>query len=114
MPQHHPNPSQQQVCYFYLPPLNDKSAEVIVVLNSSTDTIHIPIPEEDIELHAFFQRSLTAAEARRFGEEPTWRIFTSWSDLEADHRKYNVDPATMLMLLLAQDGKPLQEHFAVA
>ena len=46
---HHPN-QLPQVCYFYLPSLNGKPAEVIAVLNCSSDTIRIPVPEEDVQL----------------------------------------------------------------
>lgn len=112
---HHPNSDQLlQVCYFYLPPLNGKPAEVITVLNCASDTIRIPMPEEDMELPAFFQRSITPTEYKEFGSKSTWRIFSAWSELETDHQKYKVSPATMVVLLGCQQDKPLQEHLAVA
>ncbi|MER2996163.1 hypothetical protein [Pontibacter populi] len=110
---HHPS-QLPQVCYFYLPSLNGKPAEVIAVLNSSSDTIYIPVPEEDVQLNAFFQRSITPAETRRFGTDSTWRIFTSWCDLETDHNKYGVSLAILDMLLNCRDNKPLKDHLAVA
>lgn len=112
MLQHHPN--QPQVSYFYLPSLNGKPAEVIAVLNSTAATIRIPVPEEDVELHAFFERSITAAESEQYGHESTWRIFTSWNQLESDHKEYGVGPAIMDMLLSCKASKPLHGHLAIA
>ncbi|NDK57728.1 hypothetical protein [Pontibacter fetidus] len=112
---HQTNPDQlPQVCYFYLPSLNDKPAEVIGVVNCTSDTIRIPMPEEDLELSAFFQRNITPTEYEAFSNQSTWRIFSSWSELETDHQKYKVNLATMLILLSYQQDKPLQEHLAVA
>ena len=114
MLQHHPNTLQPQVSYFYLPSLNGKPAEVIVVLNSTANTIQIPVPEEDLELQAFFERSMTTAETTHFGKASTWRIFSTWNQLEADHKEYGVSPAVMDMLLSCRDHKPLHAYFAVA
>ena len=112
---HHPNSDQlPQVYYFYLPSLNGKPAEVISVVNCTSDLIRIPMPEEDLELSAFFQRNITPTEYKKFGSKSTWRIFSSWSELETDHQKYKVSMATMLILLSYQQDKPLQEHLAVA
>jgi hypothetical protein len=110
---HHPY-QLPQVCYFYLPSLNGKPAEVIAVLNCASDTIYIPVPEEDVQLHAFFQRSMTPIESKRFGSEPTWCIFTSWCELESDHCKHGVSLAVMDMLLNCRDNKPLKDRLAVA
>jgi len=114
MMQYHPDKSRQQVCYFYLDPQNGKPAEIIVVLNSNCDTVQIPVPEEDLQLQAFFQRPITKDETARFGSEPLWRIFDSWEKLEQDHQKYKVSPATMELLLRHKTTKPLHEHFAIA
>ncbi|MBB6611219.1 hypothetical protein H7F15_09240 [Pontibacter sp. Tf4] len=111
---HHPYTSLPQVHYFYLPSQNGKPAEVIAVLNCTSDVIYIPVPEEDVELHAFFQRSITGAETRRFGDKPVWRIFNSWAELASDHQKYKVNPAVMELLLDCRTGKPLEEQYAVA
>lgn len=85
-----------------------------MVLNSASDTIQIPVPEEDVELHAFFQRSMAPAETLRFGSEQTWRIFSSWPQLKTDHAKYNVNPAIMELLLGCEKGKPLKEQYTLA
>ncbi|MEJ8758120.1 hypothetical protein WG947_13995 [Pontibacter sp. H259] len=114
MIQYHPDKSQLQVCYFYLHPLNGKPAEIIVVLNSNCDTVQIPIPEEDLQLQAFFQRPITVHESNRFGTAPVWRIFDSWEKLEADHLKYKVSPATLKKLLHHRTSKPLRERFVIA
>lgn len=110
----HPCQGQHQVSYFYLPASNGKPAEIIVVLNSTSDTIQIPVPEEDVVLQVFFQRSITPAEAKRYGTEEIWRIFNTWPLLKADHAKYNVSPAVMELLLSCEKGKPLQEQFVLA
>lgn len=114
MLQHHPHFAQPQVCYFYLPPQNGKPAEVIAVINSISDTIRIPVPEEDVELFAFFRRNATAAELKRFGERPTWRIFDSWAQLVLDHQKYRVSPAIIKLLLECSYSKPLDVQYAMA
>lgn len=112
---HHPNSDQLlQVCYFYLPSLNGKPAEVITVLNCASDTIRIPMPEEDLELSKFFKRRITPSEYKEFGTKSIWRIFSSWSELETDHQEYKVSPANIGMLLDFRNDKPLQEHLAVA
>ena len=62
----------------------------------------------------FKEGSITPTEYKEFGSKSTWRIFFSWSELETDHQKYKVSPATMVVLLGCQQDKPLQEHLAVA
>jgi hypothetical protein len=114
MLQHHPDTSQPQVCYFYLPPLTGKPAEVIVVLNANCETIRIPVPEEDLELQAFYQRSITSEEAKRFGNEPVWRIFDSWAQLELDHRRYKVNPTDVEQLASWKITMPLHQQLELA
>lgn len=114
MLQHCPDTSQPQVRYFYLPSICGRPAEVIAVHNGDTNIIEIPVPEEDLELHAFFQRSITPTEIKQFGSAPIWRIFNSWTVLETDHQKYKVSPAIMEMLLSCKSSKPLYEYYVVA
>lgn len=111
---HHPSVSQPQVRYFYMPASDGKAAEIIAIVNSDSDVIRIPIPEEDVILQAFFQRDVTAYETARFGEAATWRIFNSWEKLETDHARYNVCLDVMKMLLICKAAMPLQEQYAMA
>ncbi len=111
----HPENAQlQQVCYFYMPAQTDRPAEVITVINCKENTIRIPMPEEDVELFAFYKRSITFTEYLRFGSTPTWRIYTSWPELEAEHLELKVPAAVINMLLGHRDTRPLHEQTAVA
>jgi hypothetical protein len=110
----HPKSSQLQVCYYYLPSQDSKLAELIVIINDATSSIRIPVPEEDLELHAFFHRELTQRESERFGLETTWRIFLSWEDLKSDHEKYKVSAETIALLMDCQELMPLQDNTVAA
>ena len=111
MNQSYPGTSQPRVAYFYLPSLHEKSAEIIQVLNCDSVCIYIPVPEEDLELASFFQRTMTPAEIRQFGNTVTWRIFTCWHQLENDHRDYEVKPPVIAKLLKNKASKPLMEKY---
>ena len=96
-----------QVCYFYLASINGSSSEVIQVINCTSPSIIIPVPEEDMELSCFFYRNMTATESRHFKNTSSWRIFTCWIDLVTDHETYHVDKETIALLLDHKMKKPL-------
>lgn len=110
----HPKCNQLQVCYYYLPSQNSKPAELIEIINSTASAIRIPVPEEDLELKAFFQRDMTQKEVERFGSDATWRIFSSWEELKADHEKYRVNPETIMLLMACKEFKPLHDSTVAA
>lgn len=110
MRQFHPKNRYPQTCYFYLSSPNGNLAEIIQVLNCTSASILIPVPEEDVELHSFFERDMTDSEIIKFGRRSTWNIYTSWTQLEAYHRKYGISPDTMMMLLGHKGNKPLPKE----
>lgn len=90
----HPE-KQANVYYYYMPPQNERPAEIISILNANMRCIQVPVREEDLELYAIYKRRMTESEVARFGRSQTWRIFRSWLELVADHQELEVGQETI-------------------
>ncbi|MCX2738638.1 hypothetical protein [Pontibacter anaerobius] len=104
MPLPHPIACSTYVRYFYLPASNDRYAEVIEVLNSNSDTVKVPMREEDVELEAFFVRPLSGRELEAYKKAETWKLFNSWEELKQDHFRFDL-PDELLEHLLRFKGR---------
>lgn len=103
------------VRYFYLPANSAKQAEVIQVLNSSSDVVQVPMREEDMKLTAFFERNLTSREKASYKTSETWKVFTCWGDLENDHVNLSLKKEVLSILLSLRYRYQLeQENIAVS
>ncbi|WP_276497882.1 hypothetical protein [Pontibacter litorisediminis] len=108
----HPYARNASVRYFYLPGSKERSAEVIQVLNSRSETVNVPMREEDVELEAFFARPLSAREAEAYKQAETWKIFSSWEELRHDHFKFGLSDEQMEQVLRFRGRFELQEEMA--
>lgn len=96
----HPcNANNVCVRYFYLPANKEQHAEIIEILNSDSDIVRVPMREEDVELEAFFERSLSKNELESFKNSQTWKLFCSWEELVKDHLKLKLSENVLQQLL---------------
>lgn len=102
------------VRYFYLSANDTRDAEIIQVLNSSGPMVQVPMREEDVELSAFFERELTSNERLAYRNSETWKVFTSWDDIEQDHVSYGLADEVLLVLLSLSYRFTLEEAMAVS
>ncbi|WP_242926825.1 hypothetical protein [Pontibacter vulgaris] len=100
------------VFYFYLPTREGRPAELIQILNSNDNNIWVPEREQDNELTAFYSRQITPQEKLYFGEEQIWRIFSSWEELQQDHKKFSVINKALVGLLKYREMYLLPEEMA--
>ena len=98
------------VRYFYLPANSVKQAEVIQVLNSSSDVVQVPMREEDMVLTAFFERDLTSREKASYKTSETWKVFTCWEDVENDHVNFSLKKEVLCILLSLRYRYQLEEE----
>ncbi|GAB3828053.1 hypothetical protein [Pontibacter rugosus] len=108
----HPEEKTACVRYYYLPARNKRCAEIIEVLNSDSDTIKVPTREEDIRLRSFFKRELSRKETEIYVASQTWKVFTSWEELELDHIKFSLPTTVLEELLSYRLSCTLQEEIA--
>ena len=94
----HPIKNTACVRYYYMPARNGNSAEIIEVLNSQQCTIDVPVWEEDIILEPFYMRTITSKEEQTSNGAEIWKLFYDWKKLYADHQKYGVEKADMILL----------------
>lgn len=102
------------VRYFYLPANNTRDAEIIQVLNSGGHAVQVPMREEDVELTAFFERELTKSEKLTYKNSETWKVFTSWDEIEQDHINYGLAGDVLPVLLSLSYKFPLEEAIAIS
>lgn len=113
MPLIHPqNNKDALVRYFYLPASHGRQAEIIAVLHSRSETIEVPVREEDILLKTFFSRPLTKAELEACAGAETWLLYSSWKDLDAYHHKYRVSDSALSELYSYKSSHFLSEGMA--
>ncbi|CAM3466500.1 hypothetical protein POKO110462_04025 [Pontibacter korlensis] len=108
----HPSISSACVRYFYLPATKERPAEVIEVINSNSNTVNVPMREEDLELQTFFVRPLCTREAEQYKGTETWKLFTSWEELQQDHYKLDLPNEILNQLLRFRQSFALQEEIA--
>lgn len=101
-----------QVAYFYMPPNEERPAELIEILNSDRTYIHVPMREEDVTLDAIFMREMTEVEIQNFSGNQIWQIFASWDELQDDHIRYKVSANIMAELEQIRQKYPLPENMA--
>lgn len=114
MPRLHPKSDALCVRYFYLPANSTKDAEIIQVINSGSPVVQVPMREEDVELTAIFERELTKNERLAYKNSETWKVFTSWDQLEQDHSQYELSKEVLLVLLSLNYRFTLEERVAVS
>lgn len=98
--------------YFYLPASNERGAEVILVLNSSSDLVTVPTREEDVELYTFYVRSLSTIEKNMYDFSQTWKIFNSWGELLQDHQQFSLSAEVLEQLSQFKERYALQQEVA--
>lgn len=105
-------PLQQQAVarYFFLKTKEDKIKELIVVLTSDSNTVQVPMREEDLELESFFERSMTPKEVASAGNNQMWKIFNTWDALLSDHQKMGVNEELINSLIDYKNRFALQEE----
>jgi hypothetical protein len=108
----HPDTRNAYVRYFYLPASKERPAEIIEVLNSDSETVEVPMREEDVELQAFFVRPLSGREAEAYRKAETWKLFNSWEELKQDHFKFGLPDDLMEQLLRFRGRFDLHEEMA--
>ncbi|WP_460923301.1 hypothetical protein [Pontibacter brevis] len=113
MSKHHLKGAVPCVRYFYLPANSNRGAEIIQVINSSSTLVQVPMREEDVELTVFFERELTMNERLTYGSSETWKVFTSWDEIEQDHNQFGLTDEVLLVLLSLSYRFTLQEDIAV-
>ncbi|RDV15085.1 hypothetical protein DXT99_10445 [Pontibacter diazotrophicus] len=102
------------VRYFYLPANSSRDAEIIQVINSGGPKVQVPMREEDIELSAIFERELTSSERLTYRNSETWKVFTSWDEVEQDHISFGLADEVLLVLLSLSYRFKLEEYIAVS
>lgn len=102
------------VRYFYLPANSTRDAEIIQVINSSGPMVQVPMREEDVELTAFFERELTRNERQTYRNSETWKVFTSWDEIEQDHIHFGLADEVLLILLSLGYKFTLEESIAIS
>ncbi len=101
-----------QVAYFYMPPNEERPAELIEILNFDRTHIHVPMRDGDITLEAFFVRAMTEAEIQNYSGSQTWQIFLSWEEMQEDHQRYRVPTYFLQQLVQYKEQFPLAEGMA--
>ncbi|WP_162051753.1 hypothetical protein [Pontibacter pamirensis] len=114
MPIPHPKSTAPCVRYFYLPATDIRNAEIIQVINSGGPIVQVPMREEDVELSAIFERELTNSERLTYRNSETWKVFTSWEEVEQDHTSYGLAKEVLLVLLSLSYRFTLEEMMAVS
>lgn len=81
-----------------MPARMGRPSEIIQVLHSNASTIRVPIREEDLELHSFFERPMSDLEIADTSNTQTWKVFGTWEELEEDHAKLAVGREALALL----------------
>lgn len=104
--------SQQQAIarYFFLKTKENKIKELIVVLTSDSQTVQVPMREEDLELQSFYERSMTPQEVASAENNQMWKIFNTWNALISDHQKMGVNQDLLNDLIDYRNQFALQEE----
>lgn len=114
MPSLHPKSTAPCVRYFYLPANSTRDAEIIQVINSRSPVVQVPMREEDIELSVIFERELTRNERLTYKNCETWKVFTTWDEIEQDHKSFGLANEVLLVLLSLNYQFTLEEYIAVS
>ena len=104
--------NRKQTAYFYLPASDERSSEIIQILNAGELHIQVPMREEDVVLESFFQRDMTEAEINWYGSQEVWQIFGTWGELVDDHFKFKVSDYILSELSHFKHQFPLPEEMA--
>ena len=104
--------NQHLTAYFFLPASDERSSEIIQILNAEELLIQVPMREEDVVLESFYQREMTEAEISRYGKQEVWQIFGSWGELFEDHLKLQVSECALSQLSHFKSQFPLPEGMA--
>ena len=114
MPRPHYQSAAPCVRYFYLPANSTRDAEIIQVINSGSPVVQVPMREEDVELTTIFERELTMNEKLTYKSSETWKVFTSWEELEQDHSHCGLAKEVLLVLLSLSYRFTLEERIAIS
>ncbi|MBF9252286.1 hypothetical protein I2I11_03185 [Pontibacter sp. 172403-2] len=105
------SPQQQAVArYFFLKTKENKIRELIVVLTSNSQTVQVPMREEDLELQSFYERGMTPQEVATAENNQMWKIFNTWNALISDHQKMGVNQELLNELIHYRNQFALQEE----
>ncbi|RIJ36907.1 hypothetical protein D1627_13870 [Pontibacter oryzae] len=91
-----------------MPANKDHQAEIIEILNSDSNTVRVPMREEDVELQAFHERSLSKNELEAFKNSQTWKLFNTWDELMQDHIKLKLSENVLRQVLRFKNEYELQ------
>ncbi|MCJ8164029.1 hypothetical protein MKJ04_04190 [Pontibacter sp. E15-1] len=110
-----PKSTSPYVRYYYLPANSERQAEVIQVLNCSSEAVQVPMREEDLELTAFFERKLNMRERKSYNSDETWKVYDCWDELQHDHEQFGLDEEVLHILLQRLRYQyPLRESLAAS
>lgn len=111
-----PQPKSTAPCvrYFYLAANSSRDAEIIQVINSRGAKVQVPMREEDVELSVIFERELTSSERLAYRNSETWKVFTSWDEIEQDHISFGLADEVLLVLSSLSYRFKLEEHLVVS
>ncbi|WP_347157765.1 hypothetical protein [Pontibacter chitinilyticus] len=98
--------------YFFLSAREGRQPEVIVVLNSDSKQVQVPMRDEDVDLSCFFERCMTLKEMADTAQTQTWKVFSNWEELIIDHQQMGVNREVLQRIKVCQHD--LCHHMALA